>query len=245
MDNIPKNISHEIINKVKEIDSKLEGLYEDFKKQYVNWKMNVDIENSESQNIFENTKQNIIIEKEKLSKLNLEIINENDKLNKKIFVLKRLIEKNKNTFSSLKEIESEQNLERSNVLINDTYTVYYNNYLYNILLFVGIIILIVLSMKLGNVEFKEPTPNFTLGFFVVYVIILLVYIYKYGAKEYFFVILIIPFFIFSVALFLQNKNTKAITNTIVKNTNNVVKSIPESPFNNEVQKSLKNSTTKT
>lgn len=201
--NIPKNITKDVENKLDEFDNKLNALYDDFKKQYINWKTNIDVENSEPKNIFENTKNNIIFEKNKLTKINMEILKENDNINKKIILLKNHLEHDKQKFLSLKEEKSEQNVQYSKILYDDTYTQYFNNFVYNILLFIGLILFIILAIKLGQIQFINPTFNFTLGFFVIYLIIILVYIYLYNVKTNLFLILIIPFFIFSISLFVK------------------------------------------
>lgn len=127
--------------KVKIFNEKLSPILDDFKKYYVFFNKNP--EYPEYQNIFENSKNNLNSLNSDLFVLSNEVDVSTDKINEKLFILNRLIKKEKEKNRKLKKelgIVDHKNYAAIE-LISDYKNIYKSEYLRNWSLFFCIIVI--------------------------------------------------------------------------------------------------------
>jgi hypothetical protein len=179
-------------DKLTEIKSKLPTMYFDFMQNYVSWQMHPT--NIDNKRAFENIKLNLQSEEHNLRNLNDEINHIQRELKKDHVV-------------ALFENTGKAPYNASKTRIDDVHTLYVQSWQHNIFLGVGVLLLLGFILNAGSYQLAMPPIGGGLGAFAVYLIILVLYVYYYGSSGYLFVIMIIPFFIFASALFINSKPT--------------------------------------
>ena len=199
----PPDITPQIKAKLATIQTKLPAMYRDFERTYVAWQTHP--ENAEYQHAFENLKLNLKAEETALAAINGEVAAATAEINHKLIALKRILEAERTRNRRLQAIQtpSTNAYQASKTRIDDYAEAYKLEYAYNLALLVGIIALLFLAMRAGSYEFKAPSLGGALAAFVVYLVIILAYIYRYGVNGWLFILLIVPFFFFAVGLFVR------------------------------------------
>lgn len=159
------------------LKNKLPAMYGDFIKTYTAWKMHP--ENVEYQRAFENIKMNLKTEEHALRA-------ENEKA------------------AAMAAREHTQNAYlASKTRVTDTHQLYVETLWTNIVLGIAFLFLARFALSTSSYQLTPPPLGGGVAGFVVYLVIIILYIRYYGTSGYVFLFMIIPFFIFAVALFLK------------------------------------------
>jgi hypothetical protein len=127
-------------NKIKTLQEKLPAILDDFKKYYVFFNKNPTY--NEYQTIYANLTNNINSIFNELSSIANDVITNSQNLGDDLLKINTLIETEKTKFNKLKSIESSINNEYngSKKMIDEYKQIYNENYIKNVLMFIGIII---------------------------------------------------------------------------------------------------------
>ena len=198
--NIPNDITPNVLDKIAEINDKLPGMYKAFETSYITWKSNPD--NQEFYNTFNNIKLNLKKEQQVLSELFEKVNNAAENIQQKTGHLQKWLNVEKDKAAKVSGLNSaaENVYNASAKRISDFSSIYKSEYFYNLVLFIGAILVIFYiffgklfagMMEQGQGQAGNESTQKKIKYLVgaAYFIIVCVYGYKYGIANYTFIFL--------------------------------------------------------